>query len=356
MCPEEGCTMGYHDRSSLIQHRNATHKNLRFPCPQAEEYDCRKTYSSKKEAKTHANWHSGIKFPCPLAEQYQCDSLFSFKGAARTHAATHTHPYICPRKACWKRFQSFNDAMRHADAINHPARKLFICPVLTCRSGMAGKRFTAYEMGRHRRTHTGLSGTEAVDFTPQPAEEIPLHSELLLYTLIFQHEGLELTDKVQAENLAQDTRINEMETDLDEPGLDEPDLDEPDLDESDLDESEFEDDYDLSEGVTGVQGYLPLVQNKLREMESSVFAPEHRQQVHQRNITFWESNKHFKVRLKNLGLTCIGPGSPQTNLGGCPKGVTIDFDTARLILQRNLSGSPTLLSPVDMLHAMSITN
>jgi hypothetical protein len=172
---------------------------------------------------------------------------------------------------------------------------------------MAGKRFTAYEMGRHRRTHTGLSGTEAVDFTPQPAEEIPLHSELLLYTLIFQHEGLELTDKVQSENLAQDTRINEMETDLDEPGLDEPgldepdldepdldepdldelDLDEPDIDEPDLDESEFEDDYDLSEGVTGVQGYLPLVQNKLREMESSVFAPEHRQQVHQRNITFW---------------------------------------------------------------------
>lgn len=56
-----------------------------------------------------------------------------------------------------------------------------------------------------------------------------------------------------------------------------------------------------------------------------------------------DSNKHLKVRLGNLGLTCRGPssGCGHMILDRCPKEVTLDLDTAHL--QRRESRGSAIL-------------
>lgn len=117
------CERKIADPTSPSSSKSTTgHQGHRYPCPDAEQYNCRETYTTKQNATRHSRTvHHGIsrnqpkskseitasrlasiekstpartstvvrvgkRFPCPDAEQYKCGATFSLEKDARRHS------------------------------------------------------------------------------------------------------------------------------------------------------------------------------------------------------------------------------------------------------------------------------
>ncbi|KAF1963619.1 hypothetical protein CC80DRAFT_397754, partial [Byssothecium circinans] len=261
---------------------------LRFPCPLADEHNCPKTFSSSKMAKAHSHIHSGVQIPCPLAKGYGCDLMFKTQEYARNHKKLHTHPFICPRKDCIRRFQSFGDTLQHADDPNHQVPELFLCPVQMCRSATIGKPLNGHDIKWHRNLHVQLGHIDSTDFIPQAAKEQQLHSDISLYSLIQQHERLDLTARSSREELA--LGIAEDDGDLDVNETDLKDIYNA-IDSDDNDHQDMQDDDEMQEAFPKDGGLLQEL-----EYPSELLSQEHLQRR--------ESRGSGILRLANR---CAGP-------------------------------------------------
>lgn len=269
-CPaadEYDCPKTFSFLNTAQQHVIKAHNKVRYPCPLADEHNCPKTFTTKQGAKRHSALHSGIKFTCPVATEYKCDSVFSSKEMAKRHARIHTHRFICPRTGCEKRFLSFTDALQHAVDRDHRVIKLFLCPVQTCASATIGLPLTTKGVKKHQKLHVSHCHIdESADFIPQPASQLPLHSDLPLYSLIFQHEGFDP---------ANEFRHNESS-----PGICDTDSD------SDY-EVGIEDISNASDSYGELQeGFFPE-EEELHEFASGILSEEHRLRVLQQNTAVW---------------------------------------------------------------------
>lgn len=265
-CPfanEDDCRVTFTSRGSVLQHVNAIHRKLRYPCPQTDEHDCPKTFSTKHDAKIHSLSHSGIKFVCPVAEEYGCDSVFSFQAAARNHAKLHTHRFICPRTGCYKRFS----ILQRRSATCRGSRPSS-CRTLSMSCSDLPERHNW--QATHPRSsqeawgvHISLGHIESADFIPQPARELPLHSDFPLYSLILQHEGLDLSGGIRHN----ESSLGIRGTDSD----------------SDVSETDIEDISNASDSDGEMQEELFPVQEELNELESGILTREHRLRILQQN-------------------------------------------------------------------------
>lgn len=330
---EYNCHKTFSAKQQAKKH-SKKHSGIRFPCPQADEHNCLKTFSSESVASYHSQIHSGITFPCPVAEEFGCDSVFLRRRYAQEHVESHTHQFICPRTGCFKEFQSFDDALQHARDPNHGVVALFLCPVLTCRQAVIGKPLVLSKVNRHRELHVSLGHIESKDFVPEPASQLPLHSDLPLYSLILQNGGLSSANGIQHNQSSPGTCNTDSDSDC---------------------ETSVKDMSNASESDGGIQEDFFPEKNELQESESGMLTEEHRLLILQQNTTIWggpissfslhglhlinsagtASNRHCKVNFQHFGYTCRGPtgGTRYMVLDRCPKEVTIDLDTARLRLR-----------------------
>ncbi|KAI0430588.1 hypothetical protein F5Y09DRAFT_330948 [Xylaria sp. FL1042] len=285
LADEEDCLITFSRQLDAWKHANTVHRLLRVPCPLADEYNCPKTFSALGDAKSHSLSHTGVKFACPVAEECGCDSVFAFQRSAQDHAKLHM-------------LLSAHDVLQHAEDRDHRVIELFLCPIQTCRSATIGKQFTLDSVETHRKLHVSLGHIESGDF----------HESLDLAAVFPRNESL--------------------------PGIRDTDSD------SDVDEIDPEDISNASDGGGKVQDEFFSEEEKGDELESGILTMEHRLRILRRNTITWNvggtgSAKHLKVRLGNLGLTCRGPTGGTRNMifQRCPKAVTIDLDTARLLLR-----------------------
>lgn len=110
----------------------------------------------------------------------------------------HPNLFLCPRQGCFARFATTKDTLEHADDQNHCVRKFFLCPLPICKNAVAGKRLTESGMKEHKKSHVRLNDIGAdVSYVPQQVEELRLHSDLPLYSMILQQDGLDLTNEVK---------------------------------------------------------------------------------------------------------------------------------------------------------------
>lgn len=278
-CPLDDCLATFTLQDSVKRHVDSVHKGLRFPCPLANEHNCPKTFSSSKIAKAHSHIHSGLKIPCPLAKDYGCDLMFKTQEYARNHKKLHTHPFICPRKDCFRRFQSFGDTLQHADDPNHQVPELFLCPVQMCRSATIGKPLSGHDIKWHRNLHVQLGHIDSTDFIPQAAKEQQLHSDIPLYSLIQQHERLDLTARSSCEELALGIHEDDGDSDVNETDL--KDIYNA-VDSDDNDHRDMQDDDKIQEA-------FPEDGELLQELEcpSELLSQEHHQRVLQRNTAVY---------------------------------------------------------------------
>jgi hypothetical protein len=219
--------------------------------------------------------------------------MFRTQEYARNHKKLHTHHFICPRKACNRRFQSFKDTLQHAEDQHHRVPKLFLCPVQTCRSATIGKPLTTHEIEWHRNLHVRLGHIESTDFIPQAAKELPLNSNLPLYSLIRQNEGLDLAARTSREELALGTHDDDSDSDVNETDI------ENISNASDSDDDDMQDDDEMEE-VFLEDGEL------LQELECGVLTQQHRQRVLQSNNSVW-SKLYFLHVLCHKGFPLTYP-------------------------------------------------
>jgi hypothetical protein len=113
-----------------------------FLCPLAREFDCKKTFSSDKYAKIHANLHAGKKFLCPLAKEFDCKITFTSSAGAKAHSKGHTSSKICT--------------------------------VPMCAPAVAGVPFTtSASMAKHMKLHRVRGDLEALKTYPNPIKVQP---------------------------------------------------------------------------------------------------------------------------------------------------------------------------------------
>jgi hypothetical protein len=114
-----------------------------------------------------------------------------------------------------------------------------------------------------------------VDFIPQAAKELPLHSDLPLYSLILQHEGLDLADEIQHNELS--LAIHDDDSDLD------------------VTETDLEDISNASDSGGEIQEEFFPEEGELHELESGILTREHRLRVLQQNTIIWSMLHYLLV-------------------------------------------------------------
>ncbi|KAJ0293091.1 hypothetical protein CBS470a_002090 [Colletotrichum nupharicola] len=126
------CDASFDKRAQLVEHRKQVHKG-RFPCPEAEQFDCEKDFCSAGTARTHINTHydnacacdhpgcgqvlsdkykledhmvkkhdgTWVKYSCPVAGEYKCDEVFTTYSYAKHHAdQKHMGFWYCTVPMC----------------------------------------------------------------------------------------------------------------------------------------------------------------------------------------------------------------------------------------------------------------
>jgi hypothetical protein len=270
MANEESCNKTFSSTSGATVHANAVHKKLRYPCPLAKEYNCSVLFGRVQYAKDHATSHL-TTYPCPVAEEYECKAVFKYEKYAKQHMKIHIRLFICPRLGCNERFITAKDALMHADDPKHTVREFFGCPLPMCKKAVTGKRFLKWGMQDHKETHIRVDDIGADDeYVPQQLEELRLHSDLPLYALILQHDGLDLTNEVES--------YESLEELLDEDG---------DLD---IEDADFEGTSTASTSGNKEQNGLalsPQEEQELSNFEDGVLSKVHRLRILEQNTRKW---------------------------------------------------------------------
>ena len=81
--------------------------------------------------------------------------------------------------------------MKHGNDPHHKALILFLCPIPECKNAVTGFRLKKQGMDLHKDLHICKGDIEPnTEYVPQKVGELRVHSDLALYSLILQHDGL----------------------------------------------------------------------------------------------------------------------------------------------------------------------
>ncbi|KAH7149419.1 hypothetical protein B0J13DRAFT_551457, partial [Dactylonectria estremocensis] len=238
--------------------------------------------------------HHRVRHPYLLAEEEGCLETFSSAGHARQHLKTHlriSHPFPCLRKACDQRFLSLEEAMIHSKHPDHSPVTVYLYPVTTCVSAVAGRTYTKPHLIQHFKSHrSGQLGND-IDLIPQPVVSVPICSELSLWSLIQLRNCSGPSGKTPGTGLSQ--------------GL---------LHDYEGEEQEISDPATMDDEGPG--------------LTSGGDTEEH-------SILATERYSHPHVSLSSLGRTCVRPSSQCEGMVAerCSQENLIDLDSAHL--QRN---------------------
>lgn len=323
-CPlkdEFNCLKEYTTAERARRHAETHTGN--FPCPRANDLKCSRTYRGKQAAQRHGETHNGTIYACPGAEEYECELLFTHKGTALSHfRRCHKRRFKCRHRGCHKRFETDQEASKHAKTEHQ--HHLFLCPFKDCQSRVAGIRYKkSYINTLHRDVHIqdGQLGSND-EFLSISVADLDQSSETQLYQLILQQEGLS-TDDSSGENRHSDDNDNDGDGDGD-----------------DCLESE---DHFFFESWEDTENE--------RVSTNTEFSPKYRRRVETGNIARWtrfiqSTGGHVHTSaFRNLGLTCLGPMSTEKGLvlERCPYEIRLDFDTAKL--RQSYNGRACLTLP-----------
>jgi transcription elongation factor Elf1 len=131
------------------QHTKAIHKDRsRFPC---RATGCTKTFKRKDYATGHykrVHVNGPLPYSCKI-----CGQKFQFLPSKNTHEKNHTQ-HECPRNACYERFNSIEEALKHAgDAQHRSDQQLYGCPINNCRLTVLGKVLDKPSLEKHWNMH-----------------------------------------------------------------------------------------------------------------------------------------------------------------------------------------------------------
>ncbi|KAH0562098.1 hypothetical protein GP486_003203 [Trichoglossum hirsutum] len=175
-------------------------------------------------------------------------------------------------------------------------------------------------MREHKEAHIRLGDIEAdVEYFPEQVGELRLHSNLSLYSLILQHDGLDLMNGVKCHESLEELINEDEDLNIEDAGF-----------EGTLIASECGNEEQNGSTLSSQKEQVPST------FGNGILSKEHRLRILGQNTTRWNSNKHLKVSFVNFGLTCLGPtsGFGLSVFERCPNEVIIDLDTARLVLRR----------------------
>ena len=249
--------------------------------------------------------------------------LFTHKGTALSHFRyCHKRRFKCRHRGCHKRFETDQEASKHAETEHQ--HHLFLCPFKDCQSRVAGIRYKeSYINILHRDVHIqdGKLGSND-EFLPISIADLDQSSETQLYQLILQQEGLS-TDDSSGENRDSDDNDNDGDGDGDDC---------------------------LESGDHFFFESWEDTENE-RVSTNTEFSPKYRRRVETGNIARWtrfiqSTGGHVHTSaFRNLGLTCLGPMSTEKGLvlERCPYETRLDFDTAKL--RQSYNGRACLTLP-----------
>ena len=273
-CPlanQEDCDKTFSNMAGATSRANAVHRKLRYTCPLAKEYNCPKQFSRPGDARVHSKSHLKVEQPCPAAEDHGCKAVFKSERGAKDHVKIHTHPFLCPRQGCFARFATTKDTLEHADDQNHHVQKFFLRPLPMCKKAVVGKRLTESGMKGHKKSHIRLDdiGTD-VNYVPQQVEELRLHSDLPLYSMILQQDGLDLINEVKGHESPEE--LVDKEGDLN------------------IEDADFEGIFTASERENEEQNSSTLSSQQDQELSTfgnGILSKEHRLRILEQNTNRW---------------------------------------------------------------------
>lgn len=207
VCPYaevEQCKTKFWGKQALEIHVKAIHEKETFPCPYAIETQCSKTFTSKSHAKIHAERkHEEKRFPCPLVEENNCAAGFRTKDSANKHAQQH-RPFQCFRRGCLRRFETGEEATRHANDPKHPST-LWICPLPSCMAAVAGRRLTKRRKAPHQNAHKRRGEIPPnFRYVPIEADELRVKSASPLCSAILEYERLKGASSIEKPKSSRD--------------------------------------------------------------------------------------------------------------------------------------------------------
>jgi hypothetical protein len=192
------CTKTFTTSKDAKTHADSVHSKMRHPCPMAEETRCKGTFSDAANANNHARYaHKGITFPCPFAESAGCDASFGLRKNAEVHAdAVHRGlRFPCPLAeefGCTKTYRYPSGAKEHADSEHRGKKypcpdcqekfssrdhvrkhrdsvhKAWICTVPLCRMSVTKRVLSYRKLPGHMRQHEELGQLDRLTTYPHP--------------------------------------------------------------------------------------------------------------------------------------------------------------------------------------------
>ncbi|KAG8666450.1 hypothetical protein FPOAC1_011257 [Fusarium poae] len=261
-CQKEGCTEGFPTLAALKKHTETGHSN-KFSCP---DDGCTKLFKTQAEADQH--WdsdHNGQAFDCGI-----CGLVLSTLQARRRHELQHTHPFVCPRPGCFRRFETFGESLQHGLAEedhDYLLTPLFRCQIPKCRVAMTARPMAKHELNKHWRAHIANGQVEPeTDLIPIPAEPWKFRTLPLFEKILEHNASLAAGDVSSVQNMEESEHVGED-------GKDGHTDEDPSL--------QFED--------TDADNII--------EDRGDLFSERHRGILLEQNEAYWEGRKHLKSRL-----------------------------------------------------------
>jgi hypothetical protein len=204
-CQKEGCTEGFPTLAALKKHTETGHSN-KFSCP---DDGCTKLFKTQAEADQH--WdsdHNGQAFDCGI-----CGLVLSTLQARRRHELQHTHPFVCPRPGCFRRFETFGESLQHGLAEedhDYLLTPLFRCQIPKCRVAMTARPMAKHELNKHWRAHIANGQVEPeTDLIPIPAEPWKFRTLPLFEKILEHNASLAAGDVSSVQNMEESEHVGE---------------------------------------------------------------------------------------------------------------------------------------------------
>lgn len=212
----EQCKTKFWGKQGLDIHVKAVHEKETFPCPYAIEAQCSKTFTSKSHAKNHVERkHEEKRFVCPMAEVKKCTAVFASRDSAYRHVRQQ-RPFLCFRRGCLHRFETREEATRHANNPKHPST-LWKCPLPSCLAAVAGRRLTKRRKAPHENAHKRRGEIPPnFKYVPIEADELRVESATSLFSAILEHERLKGARGIAKSKFSRDNADEELSSIVEE--------------------------------------------------------------------------------------------------------------------------------------------
>lgn len=199
------CEKSFGSKSRLTSHDKMVHSEGNHKCD-----SCGLTLKTLSSLKEHAKIHGKReRFPCPNAEEFDCQDTFFSERQAKVHVGTQ-HTYRCRHSSCKKLFKTATEEAQHAYNDFHRPITLWTCKVSGCPAVLRGRKFkSSMHNLYHRNDH--IRKGDIKDVADSATWKVPYSipkSHLPLLRMILDNGGFNQKPKFSVNKTATDFSNN----------------------------------------------------------------------------------------------------------------------------------------------------